>query len=82
MPAKEDSSSAPVPSPYNPENLKCSSTDYMETSVSISIVSDALSGKCVQKVHCMGWSYLGYKKRRRNRKLSMWLEEKSSMILF
>lgn len=65
MPAKEDSSSTAVPSPYNPENLKCSSTGYMETSVSISIVSDALSGKCVQKVHCMGWSDLGYKKKKK-----------------
>lgn len=38
MPAEVDSSSTPVPSPYNPENLKCSGTDYVERSVSRSIM--------------------------------------------
>jgi len=51
MPAEVDSSSTPVPSPYNPENLKCSSTDYTERSVDRSTVLDKLNGKLVQKVH-------------------------------
>ena len=52
MPAEVDSSSTPVPSPHNQENLKCSGTDYAEMSVSRSTVSDTSNGKFVQKVHC------------------------------